>query len=362
MLSFSIYRHYLNIAQVCYLALITRRPYANVTGHSVFFFSSARIARKHLLVNNHMAKFFNIMAEKSVKPPIRRLDVFLRRIHDPVSYQLGLKKPELDLPDNILMFVRRQGVVMHPPRTNPVRYILILNLRGMGDVILDGRRIHLFAHHTLLIFPGQLHYYENLNPRRMTWFYISFMTANPKPLTPLRNWPIPLSAQAWHYSEDLARDYVDPERTSFHLVSRITVTLYLLLMELVKARRSQEPAIPIPREPNLRRVDELRRHIEQHMGTSLCLPDLARHMNMSLSTLKDFSRRNLSMGLARYVRLMRIHFARGLMSTTNLTMTEIADQCGFSSIYTFSRAFKRIMKISPTAYRARLYAVSRRRR
>lgn len=80
--------------------------------------------------NNRMAKSFNIMAEKSARPPIRRLDAFLRRIRDPVNYPIGLKKPEMDLPDNIIMFVRRQGVVMHPPLTNPVRYVLILNPRG----------------------------------------------------------------------------------------------------------------------------------------------------------------------------------------------------------------------------------------
>lgn len=317
---------------------------------------------QHLHWNNQMAKTFNIMAEKSAKPPLRRLEALLQRIRDPANYQIGLKKPELDLPDNFLIFVRRQGVVFHPPITNPFRYVLILNLRGRGDVILDRRRIHLFPRHALLIFPGQLHYYENMDSRRLTWFYISFQTAGHASFGPLRNQPIPLSALAWHSGESLVRDYTDPERNSFHLAGRMAVMLWLLLMELVKARRLQGPAIPVPREPNLLRVEQLRSHIEAHIEKSLRLKELASQMNMSLSTLKDFSRKNLNMGLAQYIRRQRIYFARGLMSTTNLTMTEIAAQCGFSSIYTFSRTFKQVMKMSPTAHRSRLMFLARRHR
>jgi AraC-like DNA-binding protein len=309
-----------------------------------------------------MAKSFNNTAHWAATAPDSRMDALLRRIQDPANYQIGLKKPDINLPDSIVLFVRRQGVITHAPMTNPSKYVLILTLRGRGDIILDHQRIHLFPHHALLVFPGQLHYYENLDSRRLTWFYINFQTAHPEPLALLRNGPVPLSAQAWHYGECLARDYKDPERTSFHLASRISIMLWLLLMEIVKAHRRQSPAIPVPSEPNQLRADEFQRYVEERMGKALPLLDLARHMNMSLSTLKNFCRKNLNMGLAQYIRARRLYFACGLMTTTNLTMTEIAAQCGFNSIYTFSRTFKRVMKMSPTAHRSKLMALAHRHR
>jgi AraC-like DNA-binding protein len=302
-----------------------------------------------------MAKLFN----KTVRtPPPRRFNDFLWRIRDPVNYQMGLKKPDLDLPDSIVQFVRRQGFRMPNPQTNVMQCVLILNLKGSGDVVMDRERIHLFPYHALLIFPGQLHRYENMDSRSLTWFHIGFRTGQPEALAALRNRSVPISAQAWQYGECLARDYMDPERTSFHFAGRISVMLWLLLMELVKAHRLRIPAIPVPPEPNLMRVDKLRSHIEQHIDTALHLPDLAKHMNMSLSSLKDFSRKNLDVGLARFVRMQRIYFACGMMSATNLTMTEIAARCGFTSIYAFSRTFKRMMAISPTAHRAKLQAAA----
>lgn len=295
-------------------------------------------------------------------PPARMISPILQaafsKIRDPDCYLMGLHEPDIVLPDNILMFVRRQGMLSHLPKSNLQQFILILNLQGRGDVILDRMRVHLFPRHALLIFPGQAHYYENLDAKRLTWFYIGFRPASQSAYALFRNMPIPLSALAWQYAERLALDQVHPERTTSYITGRITVTLWLLLMELINTLKVHGRTPPARREANLRPIDQLRSFIMENLGKSLSLADLARHMNMSLSSLKNFSRKNLNMGLARFVREQRLYFARGLMTTTNLTLTEIAAQCGFNSIYAFSRTFKRAMKIPPTAHRARIMAAA----
>ncbi len=305
-----------------------------------------------------MAKLFDNTAQHGAAPgSCSLLEYLVRDIPDPVNYRLGLKRPDIELPHNIVLFARCEGIDVYPPPRHPAQYVLAMNLHGKGDVILDSRRIYLFPNYALLIFPGQLHYYENLDSRRMTWFYIGFQNGRPDPFALLRNQPVPMSGQAWQYSEWLVRDYV-AQAPVIRPAGRIAATLWLLLMELVKTHRLREPAIPPPKDPILLKVDNLRRYIEEHAPASLHLPELARHMNMSLSALKDFSRKNMKMGLASYVRKQRIYLANGLMATTCLTMTEIAAQCGFSGIYTFSRTFKRVMKMPPSAYRKRLTALS----
>lgn len=44
---------------------------------------------RHLYWNNQMAKSFNITAEKSAKPPLRRLEALLERIRDPRIIRLA---------------------------------------------------------------------------------------------------------------------------------------------------------------------------------------------------------------------------------------------------------------------------------
>ncbi len=290
--------------------------------------------------------------------PPPRLAALLRHIRDPANHAVGLPKLDVDAPDRIVLFVRRQGVIMHSPKRNSAQYVLALNLRGKGDVIMDGRRIPLSPNHALLIFPGQLHYYENLDELRMTWLYIGFHLALSESFAMLRNRPVLLSAHARHYVECIASDYTDPERSLVHLASRISLNLWLLLMELVTVRRRLEPVVSAANIPPKMRAAELLRYIEENIGTTLRQKDVAQRMNMSLSMLKRFLREHFNQGLASYVRTQRLYFARGLMATTNLTMTEIAAQCGFSSIYVFSQTFKRVMKITPTAHRAQLTAAS----
>jgi transcriptional regulator GlxA family with amidase domain len=46
----------------------------------------------------------------------------------------------------------------------------------------------------------------------------------------------------------------------------------------------------------------------------------------------------------------RINQAKDLLRHSTLTFTAIAEECGFDSLATFSRAFRRYEKVSPSEY------------
>ena len=52
-----------------------------------------------------------------------------------------------------------------------------------------------------------------------------------------------------------------------------------------------------------------------------------------------------------YIIDKKIDHAKVLLETTDMSITDISDNCGFSSVYYFSRLFKRKMELSPTDYR-----------
>jgi AraC-like DNA-binding protein len=56
------------------------------------------------------------------------------------------------------------------------------------------------------------------------------------------------------------------------------------------------------------------------------------------------------------VRNTRIHRACGLLNGSDLGITEIADQCGFTSVYAFSRTFRKVVGKPPTRFRQGLRA------
>jgi AraC-like DNA-binding protein len=55
--------------------------------------------------------------------------------------------------------------------------------------------------------------------------------------------------------------------------------------------------------------------------------------------------------LGRHVRALRLERASGLLRMSPARVTEIAEQCGYPSVYSFSRAFRTAYGCSPRAYR-----------
>jgi AraC-like DNA-binding protein len=51
---------------------------------------------------------------------------------------------------------------------------------------------------------------------------------------------------------------------------------------------------------------------------------------------------------------MRIEEASRMLFNTNLSVGEVADQCGYGDIYGFSRAFARVTGVSPSAFRRKM--------
>ena len=57
------------------------------------------------------------------------------------------------------------------------------------------------------------------------------------------------------------------------------------------------------------------------------------------------------MGLIHYIRLRLVEKAKLLLKDPTLSIKQIADLLGFEDPRTFSRAFKRVIYMTPTQYR-----------
>ncbi|MEO2019571.1 MAG: AraC family transcriptional regulator [Fuerstiella sp.] len=93
--------------------------------------------------------------------------------------------------------------------------------------------------------------------------------------------------------------------------------------------------------------------VTSHFGEEIGVADLAEKANLSSSQLhREFSR---CFGITpnHYIREVRIGVARHLLESDQLTMAEIATQCGFYDQSHFSRQFKTSTGLSPLQYRKR---------
>ena len=81
------------------------------------------------------------------------------------------------------------------------------------------------------------------------------------------------------------------------------------------------------------------------------LAEIAAEAKTSVSNLRWLFRREIGMSIGRFILEHRMKVARHHLTETNLSLGEIAELCGFQSVYSFSHFFSRNEGISPGRYR-----------
>lgn len=103
-----------------------------------------------------------------------------------------------------------------------------------------------------------------------------------------------------------------------------------------------------------RRMDEVAEYIDEHISDeSLGVKQLARTFLMSESHFRHSFKDAHNMSVSEYIHKRRIRISKNLLQFSNDSLTAIAKEVGFSSLYYFSSAFKREVKMSPSEYRKR---------
>ena len=95
----------------------------------------------------------------------------------------------------------------------------------------------------------------------------------------------------------------------------------------------------------------LMNYIDTHIYTLSSLEELAEMTNYNYSYLSSLFHKTTSGMLTDYYRKRRLETARLLIEEGALKINEIASLLRYSSIYTFSRAFKDFFGVSPSQYK-----------
>ncbi|MCR6488732.1 AraC family transcriptional regulator [Amycolatopsis sp. OK19-0408] len=91
--------------------------------------------------------------------------------------------------------------------------------------------------------------------------------------------------------------------------------------------------------------------MRDHLGDPLTMDDLARSVMFSRFHFTRVFQRVTGLAPSRFLSAMRLHRAKQLLSTTELTIAHICAHVGYSSVGTFSSRFSRRVGMSPTDFR-----------
>jgi AraC-like DNA-binding protein len=92
-------------------------------------------------------------------------------------------------------------------------------------------------------------------------------------------------------------------------------------------------------------------YIHEHYPESINRKDLAAYLGVSQEYLSTCFHRDVGVPLVNYIERYRIRKARELLETTDKSVTEVAQEIGFTDSSYFGRVFRREVGVSPMAYR-----------
>lgn len=103
-------------------------------------------------------------------------------------------------------------------------------------------------------------------------------------------------------------------------------------------------------------IEKAEQYLKDNAYSDLSIADVASISNISEVYFRKLFKEKYGISPSEYVAELRITKAKDLLLNQDVNISEIADQCGFSSIYSFSRAFKDIVGMSPNKFR-KIYTV-----
>jgi len=278
------------------------------------------------------------------------------QIPDQTSCPQGVGDLSGILPGKILCFARhsvskllgipdlRQSPASSVRADHHHRCVLLVAVRGSGQLCLDADTFYLREGQAQFISPFQFHSYTGIK-EGICWIFIVFEIPSPAEIEPLRSRPsITIGPTEWVLLRELIHCWLCEDRHGL-----IPHHLGLLLRRFCACVSPVDGVVRPNSEADI--IARVNRYVQPRLDQPLTLHQLAEALGNSESHLRAQFRMLTGGSLGRHLRGLRITKACSLLHGTALSITQIAEQCGFESIYSFSRTFKAGCGLSPRAYR-----------
>ena len=267
----------------------------------------------------------------------------------PASYYSGgMEDPCRIEPDNILVFFSPPLLRVQTGKWFHQRYQIKCNLGDPAFLGLDDLEFKIPTNDGIVIFPFQIHYFD-LSVARPSRFFLT-ITFNDRgngrsSLLPLMNRPFRINPEDFPLLQTIVRAY--QKRPGYQPEDAVNALRLFLSRKL---RQSKTDSWASPRSNPF--MDEVMKHVRENFDHPPGIKALAEMMNLSESHLRLKIRRMFNgISLGKFLHHLRFYHAVELIDHTDLPIRVIAQKCGYSDVYCFSRAFKRDSGYTPAAFR-----------
>lgn len=285
----------------------------------------------------------------------------VKRVGMPRDFYTGVRQASLCMVDNILLFKRTDKLDLQEKtfENRPHhRFVMIFNFATPGAVSIDAFAFRLHPGEALLIAPYQFHHYLNLESEELCWLFLTFETNTPERLEPLKNRPQKLDAYGQGVLCELLTNYTTRAgEGGWRNHNAMVLQAAVLINHLVYCAALRPEVSPHKGQSRRGRATQLLEAINIYLGKHLedgvSVADLARHVGLSDSQLRKQFKHEFGVSLGSYTKHFQMSKAVSLVKHSEMPFSQVALACGFHSLESFSRAFKRMMGETARDYRSK---------
>ncbi len=232
----------------------------------------------------------------------------------------------------------------YPPHSHE-RIEMWYLIKGELDAYCDGQNVHLTPGSFFLVFPNQVHSYENIShdtlnisiiihPSQLSHYKKLF--AEKKPVSPIccpnderLIWLLKFALEEFNNGTD-------------EKVTNILITAFfgklLSYYELVSSNASGS------------KISEVLAYCQTHFKENISLDKISTDLYISRSYLSYIFNKKLKISFSDYISSLRITEVLELIENNGHSISQAAYEAGFTGLSNFNRIFKKFFGVSPREY------------
>ena len=241
-----------------------------------------------------------------------------------------------------MRIIHNQRIRFDPHLHREVEIIALF--KGNASLSVGGRDYKMTEGDLLVVFPNTVHSYTSEESVDVGKFIFS-----PDILPELRDvfntqFPqcpiVPDSDELIYLSNEIL--------TSFNASSPTVKKAYLLLLT---GKLLEKCRLESRNDFDGDTLNAILEYCQKNFRSHLRQSDVAAALHISESYLSHVFSAKMEINFCRYINILRIGEARRLLTEDSRSITEIAYDCGFSSLRSFNRAFAEQMGMTPREYK-----------
>ncbi len=252
-----------------------------------------------------------------------------------------MSKTIMTAPDDTIAYVGGAHIRfergLHLPPRNVENHRFLYVESGSGEFILPDERLQLDNRMLLLLSPGirEIRYDDK---RPVSYTYIEFKVTRDLITEPWLR--VPETSQHFQTLIGLLRSTLHEDGRGVELIIRAAIDLAL---------RHTVPDASGPTVDD--RIRQVLDYIDRNLNRALKVSELAELAGLSEPQFRRVFRANMSIGPKEHLLRTRMHYARRILESEGLRVSDVAELLQFETVYQFSKQYKEVHGHSPTGRR-----------